>query len=77
MSVTHACNPSCSGGKDQKDHSSKPARANNSRDPISKIPITKKGCLSGSRYRPCIQIPTQKKNGIYKKKDFEIILCGF
>jgi hypothetical protein len=26
--VAHTCNPSYSGGRDQKDHSSKPARAN-------------------------------------------------
>jgi hypothetical protein len=38
-------NPSNSGGRDQKDHSSKPARANSSRDPILKKPITKKGLV--------------------------------
>jgi hypothetical protein len=40
--VAHACNPSYSGGRDQEDCSLKPAWANSSRDPISKIPITKK-----------------------------------
>jgi hypothetical protein len=34
--VAHACNPSYSGGRNQEDHSSKPARANSSRDPILK-----------------------------------------
>jgi hypothetical protein len=34
--VAHACNPSYSGGRGQEDHSSKPARGNSSRDPISK-----------------------------------------
>jgi hypothetical protein len=42
MSVTHACNPSYSGGRDQEDLGSKPAWANSLQDPISKIPITKK-----------------------------------
>jgi hypothetical protein len=32
----HACNPSYSGGRDQEDHSLKPARPNSSQDPISK-----------------------------------------
>jgi hypothetical protein len=32
----HACHPSYSGGRDQEDHGSKPARANGSRDPILK-----------------------------------------
>jgi hypothetical protein len=32
--VTHACNPSYSGGRDQKDHSSKPTQANSLQDPI-------------------------------------------
>jgi hypothetical protein len=39
--VAHGCNPSYSGGRDQKDHGSKPAWANSSRDPISKIFKTK------------------------------------
>jgi hypothetical protein len=40
--VTHTCNPSYSGGRDQEDCGSKPAQANSLRDPISKKPITKK-----------------------------------
>jgi hypothetical protein len=46
--------PSCSGGRDQEDHSSKPAWANNSQDPIPKIPNTKqheRSCHSGSSGR--------------------------
>jgi hypothetical protein len=42
--VAHACNPSYSGGRDQ-DCSLKAALENSSRDPISKIPITKKGLV--------------------------------
>jgi hypothetical protein len=40
--VPHACNPSYSGDRDQKDRNSKPTQANSLRDPISKYPITKK-----------------------------------
>jgi hypothetical protein len=40
---------SYSGGRDQEDLSSKPARPNSSQDPISKNPNTKKGWWSGSR----------------------------
>jgi hypothetical protein len=36
--VAHSCNPSHSGGRDQEDCGSKPAREN----PISKKPFTKK-----------------------------------
>jgi hypothetical protein len=39
--VAHTCNSSYSGGRDQEDHGSKPARANSSRDPISKNPSQK------------------------------------
>jgi hypothetical protein len=41
--MAHACNPIYSEGRNQETHSSKPARANSSQDPISKIPNTKKG----------------------------------
>jgi hypothetical protein len=34
--VTHACNPSYSGGRDQEDLGSKPVQANSSLDSISK-----------------------------------------
>jgi hypothetical protein len=36
--VTHACNPSYSGGRDQEDRCSKPAWANSSQDPTLKNP---------------------------------------
>jgi hypothetical protein len=39
--VAHACNPSYSGGRDQEDWGSKPARANRLWDPISKKPSQK------------------------------------
>jgi hypothetical protein len=37
-----AYNPTYSGGRDQKDHGSKPAKANSSRDPILKSLVTKR-----------------------------------
>jgi hypothetical protein len=43
--VAHACNPSYSGGRDQEDQGSKSAWENSSRDPFSKIAITKKGLM--------------------------------
>jgi hypothetical protein len=39
--VAHACTPSYSRGRDQKDRGLKTAWANSSRDPISKKPNTK------------------------------------
>jgi hypothetical protein len=47
--VAHACNPSYSGGRDQEDHGLKPAQANSSQDPISKIatPNTAGGVAHG------------------------------
>jgi hypothetical protein len=40
--LAHVCNPNYSGGRDQENHVSKPAWANSSQDPISKIPNTKR-----------------------------------
>jgi hypothetical protein len=37
--VAHTCNPSFSGSRNQEDRGSKPARANSSRDPVSKNPL--------------------------------------
>jgi hypothetical protein len=63
--VAHACNPTCSGGRDQEDRGSKPPRANSSRASILKISITKKkkkkGWWSGSRCRSWVQTPAPKK----------------
>jgi hypothetical protein len=41
LKLTHTCNPSYSGGRDQEDLSLKSAWANSSQGPISKIPNTK------------------------------------
>jgi hypothetical protein len=39
--LAHAYNPSYSGGRDQEDHSLKPAWGNSSQDPVSKNPSQK------------------------------------
>jgi hypothetical protein len=71
--VAQACNPSYLGGRDQEDHSSKPAWANSLRDPILKIPIIKKGQWSGSRYRPRVQASVLQKKKKVKTKEKEEI----
>jgi hypothetical protein len=43
VSVAHTCNPNYSESRDQEDDGSKPAWANNLRDPVSKKYFTKKG----------------------------------
>jgi hypothetical protein len=43
--VAHACNPSYSGGRDQKDSGSKPARANSFTRPYLEKPFTKIGLV--------------------------------
>jgi hypothetical protein len=69
--MAHDRNPSYLGGRDQEDRGSKPVWGNSSRDPISKIPIIKKGWWSGSRCSPWVQalVPQKKK----KKKSLQIL----
>jgi hypothetical protein len=61
--VVHAWNSSYLGGRDQEDRSLKLPWGNSSRDPILKIPITKKGWQSDSSgksiasMRPWVQTP--------------------
>jgi hypothetical protein len=43
--VAHTCNTSYSGGKDQEDHSSKPAWANSSKRPYLEKTLHKKGLV--------------------------------
>jgi hypothetical protein len=60
--VAHACNPSCSGGSNMANSSSKPAQENSSARPyLGKKPFTKKGWLSSSRCRPWVQTPVPQK----------------
>jgi hypothetical protein len=51
VSVAHTYNTNYSEGRGQEDYYSKPAWANSSTDPISKISNTKKGWQSGSSGR--------------------------
>jgi hypothetical protein len=78
--VTHTCNTRDWGGRDQEDHGWKPSWANNSRDPISKKPITHththththtKSWWSASRCRPWVQAPVLQKK---KKKMISTML---
>jgi hypothetical protein len=65
MPVAQAYNLSDLGGRDQEDHSLKPAWTNSPQDPILKIPIMKKSACGVSQgvcteFKP--QYHTQKKN---------------
>jgi hypothetical protein len=60
--------PSYLGGRDQEDHSLKPAGANSLQDPILKKPFTEKGWWSGSRCKPLVQGPVLQKNKKQKQK---------
>jgi hypothetical protein len=70
MLVAHTCNLSYSGGRDQEDGSSKPAQANSSQAPISKILITKR--VGGVAQ---VEGP-QFKSQYYKKKKKEREICS-
>jgi hypothetical protein len=59
--VAHACNPSCSGSKDQEDDGLMPAGANSSQDPISKTPITKKGLVEWLKVKALSLSPSTEK----------------
>jgi hypothetical protein len=63
--VAHSCYPRYSGGRDQEDRSSEPAMANNSWDPISKIPSQKRaGRVAqgiGSEFKPQYRKKKKKK----------------
>jgi hypothetical protein len=66
--MAHACNPSYSGGRDQEDHSLKPAWANSSPDRISKKPITEKGWWSAQGVGPEFKFQYCKKTNKQTKK---------
>jgi hypothetical protein len=71
--VVHAYNPSYSGGRDQKDHSSKPEQANHSRAPVLKTPFTKRagGVVQGVGPEFKLWYHKKKKK---KKKKLEAII---
>jgi hypothetical protein len=65
--VAHACHPSYSGGRDQEDHSWKPARGNTSRDLILKKKNHKKragGVAQG--VDPEVKPQYHKNKNLYK-----------
>jgi hypothetical protein len=76
--VAYTCNPSYSGGREQEDGDLKPSWANSSRDPISKMPITKKkkgagGVAQGEgpEFKP--QYQKKKKGGVEVKLVQEVL----
>jgi hypothetical protein len=68
--VVHAYNPSYSGGKDQEDHSLKPALANSLWDPVSKKPWVAQG--EGPEFNPqyCKKKKKKKKKKSHKWKEY-------
>jgi hypothetical protein len=76
--VDHACNPGYSGGRDQEDCSSKPAWANSSQDPISKISITEKGLAEGLREKvlsSSLSTAKQNKKKFCRRKSYREKKC--
>jgi hypothetical protein len=69
--VAQACNLSYSGGREQKDHSSKPAQANSSQDLISKIPTIKRKRTCGVTQG----VGPEFKPQYYKNNN--LIMCEF
>jgi hypothetical protein len=66
--VAHACNPSYSGARDQKDHSSKPAQANSSMSPHLKKHFTKMGLVERLKVKALSSIPSSTKKRRKEKK---------
>jgi hypothetical protein len=58
--VAHTCNPSYPGGRDQEHLILKPAWANSSRDPISKIP-SQKGLVEWLKVKAVSSNPSAAK----------------
>jgi hypothetical protein len=67
--VAHACNPSYSGSRDQKDFGSKPSWANISARPYLKKPFTKIGLVEWLKVKVLSSSPSTAKK---KKKEFSI-----
>jgi hypothetical protein len=71
--VAHVCNLNYSGGRDAENHGSKPAWANSAQDPISRKPITAKGCgvAHNSEFKPQYRKKKEKKKKKLKTKILE------
>jgi hypothetical protein len=63
--VAHACNPNYSGGRDQEDCGLKPARANSSKDPISKKPFIKIGLVEWLKVKALSSNPSNGKKKMF------------
>jgi hypothetical protein len=64
--VVHAYNPSYSGGRDQEDHSLKPAQANSSMRPYFEKPFTKIGPVEWLKVKALSSNPsTEKKKKVW------------
>jgi hypothetical protein len=70
--VAHTYNPSYSRGRDQEDHSSKPAQANSSKILSRKNPLHKKGWWSGPEFKPQYHKKKKKKKKKKKNKNLNI-----
>jgi hypothetical protein len=70
--MTHTCNRSYSGGRDQEDHSSKSAQENSSQDPILKKPITCKKMTGGvaQSVGPEFKFQYHEKKKVWMEIDF-------
>jgi hypothetical protein len=75
--VAHASNPSYSGGRDQEDHSSKPAQANSSRDSYLKKPFTKIGLVEWLKVKALSSSPSTGKKKEKEKEILNIYCIGF
>jgi hypothetical protein len=67
--VAHGNYPSYSGGRDQEDQGSKPARVNSLQNPILKIPNTKKGWVAQG-VGPEYKTQYHKKKKSYNQKKY-------
>jgi hypothetical protein len=65
--VAHACHPSYS-AREQEDHSSKPARANSSQDPILKKPSQKRAGRVAQSIGPEFKPQYHKKKKLFFKE---------
>jgi hypothetical protein len=81
--VTHACNPSNTGGRDQEDHGSKPAEVNNSVRPYLEKSFTKRADRVAQGEGPEFKPSTAKKRKrnmpqtVLSKAEFELLPCTF
>jgi hypothetical protein len=69
--MAHAYNPSFSEGKDQEDHSLKPAPLNSLQNPISKKTQHKKGLLEWFKVQALSLSPSTKKKNLFLLSYFQ------